>query len=291
MSFPIAADFPFTGQTVPVKDSFLHYVEQGTGEPVLFLHGVPTWSYLWRNVIPNIAKTHRAIAVDLIGFGRSGKPDISYRVFDHINYIEGFIEALHLRGITLVLHGWGSVIGFALMARHPEWFKRVAFMEAHLRPPSGWETLSLPVQELASLLASPDGGYDVVMKSNYIVNTVLPSGVLRPLTEQEMSFYREPFQEPGSCKPIWQYLQDLPLGDGPADVMALMQDYAEFLQKSAVPKLLIYAIPGYVTTISQIEWSQQYLPNLTTVDIGDGLHYIQENEPEGIANAIVEWLA
>ncbi len=288
-TYEITASFPFKSHFATVNGSKIHYIDEGSGQPIVFLHDIPTWSYIWRNVIPPIKNMARCIAPDLIGFGKSDKPDISYRVFDHIDYIEKFIEQLDLKNIILVLHGWGSVIGFEYFRRHPKNVKGIVFMEAHIRPPSGWDTLSLPVQELASIMSSPDGGYDVIMNSNYFVNKVLPSGVLRRLSEEEMLNYSAPFQSPGSTKPIWQYLQDLPLGDGPDDVVELISKYSETLQKTNIPKLMLYAIPGYITTIATIEWAKENFNNLSTVDLGEGLHYLQETDPLQIAQEIINW--
>jgi haloalkane dehalogenase len=285
----ISAKFPYQSHFAEIAGVNIHYVDEGEGQPFLLLHGVPTSSYLWRNVIPSLTPVGRVIAPDLVGFGRSGKPDIAYTVFEHIAYIEKFIEQCQLKNIILVLHGWGSVIGFEYFRRHPDNVAGIVFMESHFRAPKGWETISLPIQELASILASSDGGYDVIMNSNYFINKVLPSGVMRRLTNEEMANYSEPFQIPGSAKPIWQYLQELPLGDGPENIMQLIKTYSKELEASNVPKLLLYAIPGYLTTIASIEWAKQNLKNIKIVDIGEGLHYLQETNPFIIGDEIKEW--
>jgi len=147
------------------------------------------------------------------------------------------------------------------------------FFESHLRPPTGREMVSLPVQELASVLDSDDGGYDVIMNSNYYVNKVMPSGVLRPLSAAEMRYYQEPFTQPGSCRPIWQYLQDLPLGDESSEVSELISQYSISLTQSSLPKLMMYAVPGFITTIDTVMWARDNLSQLTLVDLGDALHY------------------
>jgi len=285
----ISAEYPFESRYLEILGSRIHYIEEGEGDPILFLHGIPTSSYLWRNIIPALSKDARCIAPDLIGMGKSGKPNIEYRVFDHIQYIEALIEQLDLRNITMVLHGWGSVIGFDIATRHQDRIKGLAFMESHLRPVIDWGMVSLPVQELAVVLNSPDGGYDVIMNSNYFVNKVLPSGVLRKLSEKEMVHYREPFMSTGSCKPLWQYLQDLPLGDGPKDVVDLITNYSKKLQIFTCPKLLMYAVPGFITTIATVQWARDHFPNLTLVDVGDALHYAQETNPVRIGSELKKW--
>jgi haloalkane dehalogenase len=285
----LSAAFPYKSQFATIDDVKLHYIDEGQGQPMVFIHGVPTSSYLWRNVIPLLQESVRTIALDLVGFGKSDKPNIAYTVFEHIDYFERFIETLKLKNIVLVLHGWGSVIGFEYFRRHPENVAGIVFMEAYFRPPKGWDMLSLPVQELASIMASPDGGYDVIMNSHYFLNKVLPSGVMRRLTDEEMAYYTEPFLQPGSAKPIWQYLQEIPLGDGPELVMQLMEGYSAALQASDVPMLMLYAIPGYITTIASIEWATQHFKNLQVVEIGEGLHYLQETDPAVIGHDIKQW--
>lgn len=285
----ISAEFPFESKYIDVLDSKLHYIDEGEGDPILFIHGVPTSSYLWRNIVPTLAKQGRCIAVDLIGFGQSGKPDIEYSVHDHIRYITAFIEALSLKNVTLMMHAWGSVVGFSYAAANLNNIKALAFVESHVRPPENMESISLPIQEVASVLAGPDGGYDVIMNSNYYVNKVLQSGVLRRLSDQELAVYNEPFAKAGSCKPIWQFLQEMPLGDEPNDVSRIIQKYSKILQKSDVPKLMFYAVPGFVTTIDTVIWARDHFPNLKLVDLGDALHYPQETNPELIATELSKW--
>lgn len=285
----ISADFPFESRFVEVHGANMHYVEQGQGDPVLFLHGIPTSSYLWRNVIPYLSDHARCIAVDLIGLGKSDKPAIPYRVFDHIQYIEGFIDALGLKDITLVVHGWGSVIGFDIAMRREQDMRALAFLESHIRPVKDWTMVALPVHELSQVMNSPDGGYDIIMNSQYFVNKVLPAGSLRKLSETELAYYRAPFTEPGSCLPLWQYLQDLPLGDGHTDVIDLISNYSTKLQQSSLPKLMMYAVPGFITTMDTVGWASKHLPALTQVDLGEALHYAQESKPATIGNELRQW--
>lgn len=274
---------------IDVLDSSMHYFDEGQGEPILFLHGMPTWSYLWRNVIPYLRQDYRCIAVDLIGMGRSGKPDIAYTAFDHIRYINAFIEALDLKNIRLVMHAWGSVMGFHYAMQHANNIKALAFFESHVRANVDLDMVSLPMQEITSLLSQPDGGYEVINNSDFFVKSLLPAGILRRLSDKEMSYYLEPFKSPGSRKPLWQYLQDLPLGEGPKDIVALIDDYSKKLCDSEIPKLMLYAVPGFNTTIDTVRWAQQHLPNLTQVDVGDALHYIPESNPEIVGKTLSEW--
>ena len=285
----VSTDFPYTSQYVSVNGSKMHYIEQGSGDPILFIHGIPTWSYLWRNIIPCVSPQGRAIAVDLIGLGKSDKPDIQYSITDHIDYLTAFIEALSLKNITLVLHGWGSVVGLSYAARHADNIKAIACLESHLRPATSTDLVSLPLLEMGAILNTDDGGYDVIMNSNYFVNKIMPNGVLRELTDEEMTQYQAPFQQPGACKPLWQYLQELPLGNEDSPALPLITDYSKWLQSTNIPKLLLYAVPGFVTTIETVAWAKSHFSELTLIDLGDALHYAQESKPDQIGKALVDW--
>lgn len=273
-----------------VKGSQIHYYDEGEGDPILFLHGIPTSAYLWRKVIPFLSSHSRCVAPDFIGMGKSGKPDLEYRVFDHINYIHGFIEKLGLKNITLVLHGWGSVIGFDYAKRYPENIKAIAFYESHLEPATEWGQLSLPIQQVATLLNHPGASYRAIMKQNYFVEKMLPRCTLSALSEEEMNYYRAPFSTIESRKPIWQFINELPLGrKAPKDVVTLMEDNLSFLQTVSIPKLMFYAIPGFMTTMESVGWAKANLSNLELYCFEDALHLAQESVPEKFAGGFLDW--
>jgi len=274
---------------VSVEGSKMHYMEEGEGDPILFLHGMPTSSYLWRNIIPGLAEHDRCIAPDLIGMGESDKPVIQYTLEDHIRYIEGFIQALGLRNITLVMHGWGSVIGFDYAMRHPENIKALAFYEAHLRPPVNQDILSLPLQMEAFFLSHPEKNYKSIVKDNYFFNQFLSRAMLRKLTDAEWAYYQKPFETTESRELLWQYFLDLPLGDPEHPTLALMFRYSERLQRSLLPKLLLYSIPGFVTPIADVVWCRDHLPNLTVVEVGYALHFAQETLPREFSQCLAAW--
>ncbi|OGT45628.1 MAG: haloalkane dehalogenase [Gammaproteobacteria bacterium RIFCSPHIGHO2_12_FULL_38_11] len=278
-----------TEKNISIKGSLMHYYDVGLGDPILFLHGVPTSSYLWRNIIPALKSHARCIAPDLIGMGQSDKPDIEYRVFNHIDYIDAFINALKLKNITLVLHGWGSVIGFDYARRHEENIKAIAFYEPHLQPIEDWNQLSLPVQQFATLLNRPGASYRSVIKQNYLIEKILQRSAIRELTEEEMARYRAPFSTPESRKPLWQYVNDLPLGKGPDDVVNLIRLYSDWLQKTTFPKLLLYAIPGFMTTMENVQWAREHLSNLELAPLDDALHLAQESVPKQFSSALLNW--
>lgn len=287
----VLPDFPFQSHHVVVRGSKIHYIEQGTGDPIVFIHGMPTWSYTWRNIIPQVAKQGRCIALDLIGMGRSDKPNIAYTINDHIDYCIGFIKALHLKNITLIMHGWGSVIGFTVAMRNPELINGLVFLESYIRPVQEEPSkVSLPAQELANMMKDPKHAYDLIMNKNFFVNKILPSITLRKLSPAEMDAYQEPFKLPGSCKPLWQCVQELPLINKKSAAIDLIAHYSDWLQSTAVPKLMLFALPGLLTTIEDIQWARENLLNLTTTDLGTGLHYLPECEPLELASAINQWI-
>lgn len=274
---------------IEVLGSKIHYLEAGQGDPIVFLHGMPTSSYLWRKVIPFLSDRARCIAPDLIGMGQSDKPDIEYRVFDHIRYMDHFIEKMGLDRITLVMHGWGSVLGFDIASRHPEKIKALAFYESYIRPEDDWNMLSLPVQQFASLLAPQGAGYRAVVKQNYLIEKLLPSGIIRQLSQEDMEVYRAPFRTPESRELLWQYIQDLPLGNGPADVVDLISAYSKWLCETSLPKLMFYAIPGFITTMDAVQWARTHFKQLRLESIDDGLHFAQEVYPELFGSKLQQW--
>lgn len=275
---------------IAVKESTMHYFEMGSGDPILFLHGMPISGFAWRHMLPSLSEKGRCIALDLIGMGESGKPDIEYRVFDHIEYLDAFIDQLGLQNITLVLHGWGSVIGLDYARRHAHNIKRIVFYEAHLQPITQWHQLSLPVQQFATLLSRPGASYRAIIKQNYFIEKLLPRSVIRELSEDEMDVYRKPFLTEDSRKPLWQYINDMPLGKGPEDVVALIAQYSAWLQKTDIPKLLIYATPGFMTTIDHVAWARDHFKNIQVVALDDALYLAQESVPDQFSEAILTWI-
>jgi len=284
----ISAAFPFESKFVEVEGSKMHYVEEGAGDPVLFLHGDPTSSYLWRNVIPHVSPMARCIAPDLIGMGKSDKPDLEYRFVDHSRYVDGFIEALGLRNITFVIHDWGSALGFHYARRHEENVKGLAFMEAIVRPTT-WAEFPEQFRQMFQALRTPGVSEKMILEQNFMVEGLLPGAVLRKLTDEEMDRYREPYPDPASRKPIWRWPNEVPIDGEPADVTEIVQAYSDWFGKSDLPKLLLYAQPGAAVTQSVVEWCRQNMRNLKGVDIGAGSHFVQEDQPHAIGEAIAEW--
>ena len=267
----------------------MHYIDEGEGDPILFIHGNPTSSYLWRNIIPYVEPHGRAIAVDLIGMGKSDKPDIGYRFVDHTKYLDGFIEELGLKNITLVVHDWGSALGFNYAMRHEDNVKGIAFMEAFLMPLT-WDGFPNNAKKIFQLIRTPDVGYDLIVNKNFFVEQLLPSAILRNLTVEEMNQYREPFKTVDSRKPTWVWPNEIPIDGKPADVHQIVTEYNNWLQETELPKLLFYANPGALINASMVGWSETHLKNLETVNLGQGIHYLQEDHPHAIGKALANWI-
>ncbi len=287
--FGISADFPFKANYLEVHGSKMHYVDEGSGDPILLLHGNPTSSYLWRNIIPYLTTHGRAIALDLIGMGKSDKPDLEYRFFDHARYVEAFIEKMGLKNITFVIHDWGSALGFHYAMRHESNVKGLAFMEALLMPFPTWESFPAMIREVFQAFRTPEVGWDMIVTKNVFVGELLPTGVVRKLSEAEMSYYREPFKNPKSRKPVWRWPNEIPIEGKPPDVVDAFVSYNAKLQESDLPKLLFHATPGVFIDASMVQWCQQNLKNLRAVDVGEGIHWVQEDNPHLIGSELANW--
>jgi len=287
---PIPATDPYERRRVAVLDSEMAYVDTGAGDPMVFLHGNPTSSYLWRNVIPQVDGLARCLAPDLLGMGESGKsPSGSYRFVDHARYLDAWFEALGLTAnVTLVGHDWGSALAFYWVHRHPDRVKGIAYMEALVRPVT-WEEWPEAARSIFQAMRSP-AGEEIILEKNVFVERILPASVLRSLTDEEMAAYRRPYREPGeSRRPTLTWPREIPVEGEPADVVEIVGRYAEWLGASDVPKLFINADPGIVLTGRQREFCRAW-PNQREVTV-KGLHFIQEDSPAEIGQAIAEWYA
>jgi haloalkane dehalogenase len=268
------------------------YVEVEAGDPILFLHGNPTSSYLWRNVIPHVAGLGRSIAPDLIGMGDSDKlPDSgpgSYRFVEHRRYLDALLEAIgvHER-VTLVVHDWGSALGFDWANRHRDAVKGIAYFEAVVRP-SAWDEFPESRRDFFQALRSP-AGEEMVLERNLFLEQMLPGGILRALSDEEMAAYRRPFAEPGEGRrPMLTWPRQVPVDGDPADVTAIVNSYANWLRGSSVPKLFINGDPGTILTGSRRDLCRTW-PNQTEVTVR-GLHFLQEDSPDEIGQAVAGWL-
>ena len=286
----ISAEDNYTRQRVSVLDTDMAYVDVGQGDPIVFLHGNPTSSYLWRNVIPHLEKSARCLAPDMVGMGSSGKsPNGSYRFVDHSKYLDAWFDAVIPDSkVTLVVHDWGSALGFHWARRYPDRIKGVAYMEAIVRPLT-WETWPEQARRIFQGMRSP-AGEEMVLEKNVFVERILPGSVLRGLTEEELTIYRRPYQEAGeSRRPTLTWPREIPLDGEPADVVEIVDDYAQWLSSSQIPKLFVNADPGAMLTGAQREFCRTW-PNQREVTVR-GAHFIQEDSPADVGAAIAQWYA
>lgn len=274
---------------ISVLDSTMHYEEAGEGDPVILLHGNPTSSFLWRKVIPGVAGEGRVLAPDLIGMGRSGKPDIGYRFVEHARYLDAWFDALALERVTLVGHDWGGALGFHWARRHPDRVAAVAFMETIVKPTT-WSEFPEAAREMFQGFRTPGTGEQLVLEQNMFVEAVLPASMLHQLTADEMNAYREPFLEPSHRLPTLTWPRELPIDGEPADVVELVDSYDRWLASSEdVPKLLLTFEPGAIMSEPVVRWCQENIAALEVANAGQGIHFVQEDQPEAIARIVSEW--
>ena len=273
---------------VRVLDTEISYVDVGTGRPIVFLHGNPTSSYLWRNIIPYVAGMARCLAPDLVGMGHSGKsPSRAYRFVDHARYLDAWFDAMNLTSdATLVLHDWGSALGFHWAFRHPERVRAIAYMEAIIQA-RHWDDFPPGRDRMFRRLRSEEGEH-LILDENYFIEVVLPRSIIRQLSEEEMDAYREPFRERESRLPTLIWPRELPIEGEPADVTAIVTQYGNWLAQSAIPKLFISAEPGALITGRALEFCRSW-PNQRETSV-KGIHFIQEDAPEEIGTALASFL-
>ena len=269
------------------------YVEAGEGDPIVFLHGNPTSSYLWRNIIPHVEELGRCIAPDLVGMGDSDKlpnsgPD-SYTFVQHREYLDALLDQLGAnRKVTLVVHDWGSALGFDWAYRREDAVKVIAYMEAILAPPS-LEGLPEQVRQMFVGLRSP-AGEQMVLEQNMFVEQMLPGAVMRGLTNEEMDVYRRPYLDPGeSRRPTLTWPRQIPFDGEPADVHEIVARHAEWLPSSDVPKLFIDADPGLIISSPEARKHARGFRNQQETTV-KGIHFIQEDSPDEIGAALAAWI-
>jgi haloalkane dehalogenase len=284
----ISAEFHFESKYLEIKGSRMHYIDEGEGTPFLFLHGNPTSSYLWRNIIPHVMPHGRVIAVDLIGMGKSDKPDIDYRFLTHAAYIDAFIEKLGLDNIVLVIHDWGSVLGFHYAFRHQENVKGIAFMEAILRP-AKWKEFPFLMKIVFKRFRNKKKGKKMIMEKNFFVEKLMKMAIIRKLSKEEMDNYRAPYPDYDSRFPLYVWPNEIPIDGFPKNNHQAISDYSKWLQETEIPKLLLWVKPGAIIPYKQVPTIEGLMKNLTTVFVGKGKHYVQEDQPDAIGEAIVKW--
>lgn len=274
-----------------VNGKQMAYHERGSGDAIVFLHGNPTSSYLWRNVVPHVEDLGRVIVPDLIGHGDSDKlddtgPD-SYRFVEHRAYLDGLLTELDIGdAVTLVIHDWGSALGFDWANRHRDRVQGICYMEAIVRPVT-WDEWPDAATRIFQGFRS-EAGEDMVIEKNLFVEAVLPGSIIRDLRDEEMHEYRRPFVEREHRRPTLTWPREIPIGGEPAEVVDIVQSYADWLAESEVPKLLVNAEPGAILKGPQLDFCRGW-PNQTEVTVA-GNHFLQEDSPDEIGRALAEWL-
>ncbi len=286
----LSAEEP-TKQFIDVQGKRMAYVEMGNGDPIVFQHGNPTSSYLWRNIMPHLADQGRCIAVDLIGMGDSDKldnpgPD-SYRYVEHREYLFAAWQALGVSDrVTLVIHDWGSALGFDWAQQHPAAVLGIAYMEAIVRPVT-WDEWPEAAKAVFQGFRS-EAGEAMVLDKNMFVERVLPGSVLRDLTEDEMNVYRRPFLNAGEDRrPTLTWPRQIPIEGEPQDVHDIVAGYSDWICSSDIPKLFINAEPGAILVGPQRDFCRAW-KNQQEVTV-KGNHFLQEDSPDEIGSAIAEW--
>jgi haloalkane dehalogenase len=282
-----------TKKTVDVLDARMAYHERGEGAPVLLLHGNPTSSYLWRDVLPALKGRGRLIAPDLIGMGDSAKlpnpgPD-SYRFTTHARFLAAFIDAVigNAESIVFVVHDWGSALGFDWANRHRDRVRGIAYMEAIVRPIASWDEWSPAATPIFQGFRS-DKGEAMILDRNMFVERVLPGSVLRKLTEAEMTEYRRPFQAREDRWPTLTWPRQIPIAGEPADVVRIAADYSRWMTENEIPKLFVNAEPGAILIGASREFCRSW-KNQTEVTVS-GSHFIQEDSGPAIGGAVADWM-
>jgi haloalkane dehalogenase len=278
---------------IQVLGKTIAYREMGAGDPIVLLHGNPTSSYLWRDVMPGLAPLGRVIAPDLIGHGDSDKlpaseGDDRYSFATSYRYLDGLLQALGItEKVTLVIHDWGSALGFHWAQKHPDAVRGIAYMEAVVMPLPTWDDWPEKARGIFQGFRSPKGE-DLILNRNLFIEAVLPSSIMRPLTDEEMATYRAPFADAPDRQVMLNWPREIPIAGEPPHMVALVQSYADWLAQSTIPKLFINADPGSILVGAQRDFCRTW-PNQTEVTV-KGLHFVQEDSGADIGRAVALWL-
>lgn len=290
----VPSEFPYAHKYTAVLGSRIAYVDEGSGDPIVFLHGQPTSSYLWRNIMPFVEDKGRIIAPDIIGFGKSDQPDIAYTFGDHYRYFEAFMKELELDNITLVMHDWGSGLGLHFAAQNPDRIKAIVTMEALLAPmlpAASFEAMRPDLGEFFRTVRDPENGRNILIRENAWLKDggYLQGFIARPLAAEALATYQTPFPTEKSRIQLNQWPNEIPIAGHPAETAQIISNYNSFLERTEIPWLFLYASPGATAPANAADYWVKRAKNIETVYIGRGLHYVQEDQPYAIGRAISDW--
>lgn len=290
---PVSSDFNYEHKFIDILGSKMAYVDQCDGDPILFLHGQPTSSYLWRNIMPFMEGKGRIIAPDNIGFGKSDQPELDYTFLDHYRYFEAFVEELDLKNITLVVHDWGSGLGLHYAAKHPDNVKGIVTMEALLAPilpAAGYDAMPRELGDFFKFVRSPEGRKLIIEDNGWLTSEGFLAGFTdRPLAEDVLRTYQLPHQSEKARIQVNQWPNEIPIAGEPAATTEIIANYNAFLEETDIPWLFLYASPGATSPAAAADYWAERAKNIETVYIGHGLHYVQEDQPYAIGRAIADW--
>ena len=298
--------WPYQFRTIKVQgrsgESFdMSYIEEGAGDPLVFLHGNPNWSYTWRNIIPHLTPLGRCIAIDFVGMDPQQLTSqvLEFTFEDHLQFFNDFVAKKDLKNMTLVIHDWGSAIGFDYAMRHEDNIKAIVFMEMIYKTYPNWQTFPEPdAPELVrqNFKAFREGypskesfGYQQIVQNNVFIDVLTPGITGRAVTEAEMDQLRKPFAVPQSREAIWRWVNEIPVEGQPTYTNQVVERYHLWLQQTNLPKLFIYSVPGMIITKDSVKWLEENLKNLTSMNVGPGLHYPHETNPDLVGRTIAQW--
>ncbi len=279
-------------KSIDVLGSKMAYIDEGEGDPILFVHGTPMSSYLWRNIMPHLENQGRVIAPDLIGMGKSDKPALDYTFVDQYKYFDGFIKEMGLKNVTLVVHDWGSGLGLHYAHLNSENIKGIVTMDSILAPTlpaKSYESLSKEMEVYFRMVQNGEAGKKLMRDDNLIIEKIIPGNVIRPLPKEVHDAYREPFPTPESRTAVMQWPLEVPIAGKPATTAKFIAEYNAWLEKTDTPWLFLYATPGIMSTPEVADYWTAHAKNIQTVYIGAALHFVQEDQPYAIGRAISDW--
>ncbi len=284
--------YSYESKFIEIKGSKIHYIEEGEGNPILFIHGMPSWSYLWRNVIPHVKIAGRCIALDLIGFGKSDSPDIEFRIRDHLEYLSLFIKALDLKDLKIIGHSWGAVLGTLYAKENESNVKAISYIEPMLGEWKKWSDFNphMPaMQEIFKKFRSPEG-WNLIVNDNFFMEKMFINASIRTLSEDERNAYLEPFRDISRRKALWRAPQELPIENEPPDVSHMVNSVYNWMISSTIPQLFFYTTPAAFFTAEKRERLLNSASNIISHSLGDGRYNHIEDYSEEIGHVFASWL-